>query len=257
MIITDSHAHLTSTALLPQVDQILEHAKVASVCRIVNICTDEQTLLDGLTLAARTNLVFNAAATTPHDVAKEGASFFPFVEKAAKEKKLVAIGETGLDYFYEHSPREQQQEYLIRYFALAQDTGLPLIIHCRDAFSDLFRLADAHYKGPLLLHCFTGTQEEAKEGIARGWKISMSGILTYKKSQELRDVAVIIPNENLFIETDAPFLAPQSKRGQQNQPAFIVETLQTLADLKKVSLQEMATITTENAMQFFSFPKDI
>lgn len=258
MIIIDTHAHLTSKELVSKAEEIILRAQAASVTRIVNICTDEASLEAGLKLAERFPRVFNAAATTPHDVAKEGASFFPKVERAAKEGRLIAIGETGLDYFYEHSPRALQQEYTIRYFALASDYNLPVIIHCRDAFADLFSLADQHYKGrPLLLHCFTGTREEAEEGVKRGWKISMSGIVTYKKSESLRDAARIIPIDNLVVETDSPYLAPQTKRGKENEPAFVVETLEVLASLKGVPIEKMAEATTRNASQFFSFPKDV
>ncbi len=256
MLITDSHAHLTNPQLVSKTDELVERAKAASVQRIVNICTDEQSLIDGLALAKRSPLVYNAAATTPHDVETEGASFFPQVERCAKEGLLIAIGETGLDYFYEHSPKDLQQEFLIRYFALARECRLPVIIHCRDAFADLFRLADTHYRdGPLLLHCFTGTQEEAEEGVRRGWKISMSGIITFKKSEALRDVVRHLPLENLLVETDAPYLAPQTKRGQENEPAFVVETLGVMAALKDVSLEKMAAITTQNADELFSFSK--
>jgi len=259
MNIIDSHAHLSDPELIGQADEILARAKAASVQKIVNICTGEMSLAKGLELAKRAKgMVFNAAATPPHTVETEGESFFPFVEEAARGGDLIAIGETGLDYYYQHSPRETQIKFLIRYFSLAIETNLPIIIHCRDAFLDLFTLADEHYKGrPLLLHCFTGTNEEAKEAVKRGWMISISGIATFKKSEGLREAIRSIPLENLFVETDAPYLAPQSKRGKQNEPSFIVETLETMARVKGVSLEEIAAATTENASHFFSFPKDI
>ncbi len=260
MIITDSHAHLTSPTLILKTEELLLRAKEASVARIVNICTGEESLAGGLLLAKRYRkediAIFNAAATTPHDVQEEGEAFFPTVVRAAEGGDLIAIGETGLDYYYEHSPKALQQEFLIRYFALAKECSLPIIIHCRDAFHDLFTLADKHYSDrPLLLHCFTGSLEDAKEGVLRGWKISMSGIITFKKSQDLRDAISSIPLEHLLVETDAPFLAPLSKRGQENEPAFILETLRLMAELKGISLEEMAAATTQNANQFFSFTK--
>lgn len=256
-MIVDTHAHLSGKDLSGKADALIARAQAASVQKIVNICTDEESLKTGLDLAERFEGIFNVAATTPHDVEKEGESFFPQVERAAKDGRLIAIGETGLDYFYEHSPKELQQEYLIRYFALARKYALPVVIHCRDAFHDLFRLADEHYKGRLLLHCFTGTKEEAEEGVKRGWLISMSGIVTYKKSEALREAVRIVPIENIVVETDCPYLAPQSKRGQVNEPAFIVETLQVVAALKGVTLEKMAAATAQNAVQFFSFPKDL
>ncbi len=136
----DSHAHLTNADVLPDVDAIIERAKQLSVEKIVNICTDEESLKEGLLLAKRQKGIYNTAATTPHDVETEGASFFPIVEAAASQ--LVAIGETGLDYFYEHSPKKLQQHYLSRYFELARKVNLPIIYHCRYAFEDLFAMAD-------------------------------------------------------------------------------------------------------------------
>lgn len=160
----DSHAHLTSQTLFPEAEEILKRAKKAGVEKIVNICTDAESLEKGLLLAEKHSWVFNTAATTPHDVKEKGHSFFPLVVQAAKQKKLVAIGETGLDYFYEHSDRGLQKEFLIRYFHLALEYRLPLVIHCRDAFADLFDLADAEFQGGrAVLHCFTGTGEEARQ----------------------------------------------------------------------------------------------
>lgn len=248
----DTHAHLTIDPLLAQADALARRAKEAGVEKIVNICIDEKSLREGLALAERCPWVVNAAATTPHDVEKEGESFFPLVEKQVS--KLVAIGETGLDYFYLHSPKEMQQKFLRRYLAFAKKSGLPLIFHCREAFADLFAIADEVAPGhPAVLHCFTGTLEEAKEGVKRGWMVSFSGIITFKKSEALRAIAKEIPPQNLLVETDAPYLAPQSHRGETNEPSFIRETLEKLAEIKSLSAQEMAKITADNARKFFSF----
>ena len=250
----DSHAHLGSDALFPHVSSILSRAKEAGVEAIIDICTDPQTLDRGLTIQNTDPVVLLAAATTPHDVEKEGDLFFPKVKQAAKEGKLVAIGETGLDYYYEHSPKELQRKWLSQYFALATEVSLPVIFHCRDAFADLFSMAQAEYKGGrALVHCFTGTIEEAKKALDLGWYISLSGILTFKKSQELREVVSYIPLDRMMIETDAPYLAPQSKRGQVNESAFVGETAQQIATLKGVSLEKIAECTKNNAKSFFSF----
>jgi TatD DNase family protein len=250
----DSHAHLTSQTLFPEAEEILKRAKKAGVEKIVNICTDAESLEKGLLLAEKHNWVFNTAATTPHDVKEEGHSFFPLVVQAAKQKKLVAIGETGLDYFYEHSDRGLQKEFLIRYFHLALEYRLPLVIHCRDAFADLFDLADAEFQGGrAVLHCFTGTGEEARQVLNRGWFVSISGIVTFKKSTALQEVARTIPLEQLLIETDSPYLAPQSQRGRQNEPAFIPETAAMIALLQKREAAEVALATAQNASDFFSF----
>ncbi|NGX40161.1 MAG: putative metal-dependent hydrolase YcfH [Chlamydiae bacterium] len=245
----DSHAHLTSPEILPEVDAVVERAKAAGVGAMVNICTDQASLEEGLKLGRRHSEVYNTAATTPHDVEKDGEAFFPLVEKHASE--LVAIGETGLDYYYEHSPKKLQREFLSRYFVLAEKVSLPLVFHCRDAFADLFSMADSEYKGEAVLHCFTGTIDEAKGVLDRGWYVSFSGIITFKRSEGLRKVVQYVPLDRLFVETDSPYLAPQGKRGKKNEPAYMVETVQRIAELKGVSMQEVEKATVENISKFF------
>jgi len=257
-MLIDTHAHLTSEQLIPILDDVLARAKEKGVSKIVNICTDESSLKHGLLLHQDFPWVFNAAATTPHDVEAEGASFFPLVERCAMEGKLIAIGETGLDYFYEHSDRKEQQRYLSLYFSLAQQAKLPLIFHCRDAFTDLFAMADEEYHGyPALLHCFTGNLEEAKGVLDRGWYLSISGIVTFKKSEVLRRVAQYVPLDRLVIETDSPYLAPQSQRGRLNEPSYIHETAKAIAEARGIPLEKVATFTQENAERFFSFSKGL
>lgn len=256
MKLIDTHAHLTSEQMLPAVDDVVARAKKAGVEKIVNICTDEKSLVEGLLLHENHPWIFNAAATTPHDVEAEGASFFPFVEINARDGKLIAIGETGLDYFYEHSNRNEQQRYLSLYFSLARQVKLPLIFHCRDAFADLFSMADQEYRGyPAVLHCFTGNLEEARGVLDRGWYLSISGIVTFKKSQGLREVAKHVPLDRLLIETDSPYLAPQSHRGKLNEPAYLPETAHAIAEAMGISIEKFAAVTMENAERFFSFSK--
>lgn len=253
---TDSHAHLTSEQIFDNVGAILERANTNGVNRIVNICTDEITLQRGLELAQKYPWVFNTAATTPHDVSKEGELLFPLMEKHAKNGDLVAVGETGLDYFYEHSPKELQQHFLRRYLHLALECTLPVVIHCREAFADFFSILDSEYQingkhAPGVLHCFTGTIQEAEEVLKRGWYLSLSGIVTFKKSQELREVAKITPLNQLLIETDSPYLAPQSHRGKLNEPSYLPEIAAVIADIKGVSADEVAAATSDNAQKLF------
>ncbi len=258
MGLIDSHAHLTSETTWPKIERILTSAKSAGIERIANICTDILSLERGLQLAQKHPWIGTVAATTPHDVEKEAAEFFPYVEAAAKKGQLIAIGETGLDYHYEHSPRNLQKQALEQYLSLAIREKLPIVIHCRDAFEDLFAIADAHYRHhPLLLHCFTGTVEDAKEALKRNWKISFSGIITFKKSEALREVIKHVPLDAILIETDTPYLAPQSKRGQENEPAFLEETAACVASVKQLDLEEVLLATKENALQFFSWSKRV
>jgi len=249
----DSHAHLTSPDVLPHLEPILGRALEAQVTHILNICTDPDSLREGLLLASRCLFIRNAGATTPHDVAKEGEVAFPLFEEAAFGKKLAAIGETGLDYHYDYSPRELQKRFLIRYLHLATKTKLPVIFHCREAFSDLFAIVDAEYKGPAILHCFTGTMSEAEEVLRRGWHLSLSGIVTFKKSEELRRVAKLVPLSQLLIETDTPYLAPQKYRGKPNEPSFLFETARCIAEAKGVPVEEVTHATAENARRLFGF----
>jgi TatD DNase family protein len=247
----DSHAHLTSDELFPQVDQIISRAKKAGIVKVININTDPITLDRALSLQKKySDFILNTGATTPHDVERDGEKDFPFFEKAARDGELVAIGETGLDYHYEHSNRSVQQQFLLRYLDLASQYNLPTVIHCRgdEAFLDLFSIIKT---SNILLHCFTGTTSQAREAIKRGWYISISGIATFKKSTELREVIKHIPIDHLLIETDSPYLAPQSKRGQRNEPAYVEEVARTIAELKELSLKQVCDQTVKNAIDFF------
>lgn len=252
----DSHAHLTSEELLPFVPELLVRAKAAGCGNIVNICTDRKTLEEGLKLSKEYPWVVNTGATTPHDVEKEGEELLPLFTQAAQEGKLVAVGETGLDYYYEHSDRTLQKDFCVRYMQLARSCQLPLVIHCREAFADLFTLLDTHFTEngkmlPGVLHCFTGTAEEARGVIERGWYLSLSGIVTFKKSIGLQEVAKWVPLEQLLIETDAPYLAPQLHRGKQNEPSYLPETAGVIAALKGIPVEKVLEVTASNARNLF------
>jgi TatD DNase family protein len=257
-MLVDSHAHLTSPTVFDQLDLILERAQQAGVKAIVNICTDPLSLERGLLLSQRFPWIYQTAATTPHDVEKEGEQVFEIIAASARQGQLKAVGETGLDYHYEHSNRAVQKEFLRRYLHLALECRLPVVIHCREAFTDFFEILDAEYQingrhAPGVLHCFTGTMVEAEEVIKRGWMLSLSGIVTFKKSLELQEVARQVPLEQLLIETDTPYLAPQKHRGKQNEPAFLVETAQFVAALKQIPFEELARVTAQNASLLFQF----
>jgi len=244
----DSHAHLIS-----QDAAALERAAAAGVTAIVNIATDEASLLHGLELQKNVSAprIYLTASTTPHDVEKDGEYFFPIVEKAAREGKLQAIGETGLDYYYEHAPRELQAVYLRKYLRLAKSVDLPVVIHCRDAFADFYRIYVEEGSPPAILHCFTGTMKEAEEGLRLGFYISFSGIVTFPKSHELREVATMVPLDRMLIETDSPYLAPGKHRGKQNEPGFIRVTAEVVAGLKGVDAAELIAQTAHNTRTIF------
>lgn len=243
----DSHAHLCSDALFNDIEGILERSLEAKVSPILNICTDLVTLKRGLELHEKYPWVYNAASTTPHDVDAEGEAYFEEMANATRSGALKAVGETGLDYHYSHSNHETQKHFLKRYARLAKECELPLVIHCREAFQDLFAILDEGKASQVILHCFTGTLDEAKGVIERGWYLSLSGIATFKKSESLREVAAWTPLNRLLIETDAPYLAPGKHRGRLNEPAFVVETAKTLAECKEITLEELAAETAANA----------
>ena len=252
----DSHAHLTCDEVYHNLPNILKRALEQKVDGIVNICTDRVTLERGLHLRKERPWIYTAGATTPHDVEKEGEKNFPLFEKAAKEKKLCAVGETGLDYFYKHSNIEIQKTFLKRYLRLALSTELPVIFHCREAFDDLFAITKEEYTKngkylPAVLHCFTGTREEAEEVLQRGWLISFSGIVTFKRSEQLRLVAKETPLTQMLIETDTPYLAPRTRRGKSNEPAFIKETAEVIANVKQIDVEKVCLQTQENAKNIF------
>lgn len=252
----DSHAHLASDEVYGDIDNLLQRAKDHNIGQIINICTDVKTLQRGLVLAQKYPWIHNVASTTPHDAATEGEAVFPIMEKHAKSGDLVAVGETGLDYYHYRDTKEVQKHFLRRYLHLALECHLPVVIHCRDAFDDLFPILDSDYTvggvhAPGVLHCFTGTEQEAEEVIKRGWYLSLSGIVTFKKSDTLRRVAKMVPLNQLLVETDTPYLAPQSHRGKINEPAFMIETVAAIAAIKGLSTEEVAQATAANARHLF------
>ncbi len=249
----DSHAHISQEPLCNSVAHVIKRAHIAEVDNIINVCTDRQSLERGLHLAKRYPEVALSGAITPHDADKEGSLLFSLFAKAAREKKLVAIGETGLDYYYYEATKEAQLFYLEKHFALARETGLPVILHCREAFPDLFEAASKWYDcGKAVLHCFTGSVPEAEEALKRGWYISFSGIITFKKSHALREVVKAIPPDKILIETDSPYLAPEAYRGQTNEPAFVVEVAREIGKIWQQDAGMVGKITAENARRFFA-----
>lgn len=248
----DSHAHLTFSPTA-DVERLIANAKNANVKKIINICVDQPSLEAGERISLLHDWIYNSAAVSPHDVAKkEAKDFFVLVENAAKAKTLVAIGETGLDYYYHKDTHLLQKEYFQKHIKLAKDNSLPLIIHCRDAFTDLFQVAKKHLPFKAVIHCFTGNLKEAKEALAVGWNISFSGIVTFNKSTDLQDIVKHLPLEQILIETDTPFLSPQKYRGKSNEPAFLIEIATKIAELKNCSVEKVIEKTAENAMSFFS-----
>jgi TatD DNase family protein len=253
-MLIDSHAHLSKKDY-KDLEGVLERAFQSNLSHIINICTDEASLEESLELEKKYRNLHSAASTTPHDV-KEEDLFFPKIAKYASQKKLIAIGETGLDYHYGYMNKDSQKKTFIAYVELAKKYDLPLIIHCRDAFFDLFEITKKYLPLKAVLHCFTGNLEEALKVLENNWLISFSGIVTFKNSQSLREVVKSVPLEKMLIETDSPFLAPQKMRGKINEPSFLKEIAQTIAEVKNTSFDLVAERTTQNATNFFQIKKD-
>lgn len=256
-MLVDSHCHLDFPDFDAERDAIIARAGEAGVGLMVTISTRVARFDTIRALAERYDTVFCSVGTHPHNAGEEAemrVTTDDLVRLSAHEK-VVAIGEAGLDYFYDKAPREAQAAGLRRHIAAARATGLPLVIHSRDADEDMAAiLRDEAGKGafPALLHCFTSGRDLALTGIELGLYVSFSGILTFKRSEELRALAAELPADRLLVETDAPYLAPQPWRGKRNEPAYVAHTNKVLAETRGVSEAEMARQTTENFFRLFS-----
>jgi TatD DNase family protein len=254
-MLVDSHCHLDFPDFANEVDAIVGRARSAGVARIVTISTRVKQHDAVLAIAERFPDVFCSVGTHPHNAHEELDITIDGLVERARASKVVAIGEAGLDYHYDYSPREAQERGFRNHIAAARETGLPLVIHAREADADMADILEEETgKGafPAVLHCFTGGEDLARRAVALGLYISFTGILTFKKSEDLRGIAAGLPAERILVETDAPYLAPGRYRGKRNEPSYVVETAKTLAQVRGVSDAEMARQTTENFFRLFS-----
>ena len=260
-MLVDSHCHLDFDDFAGELDAVVARAEGAGLERLVTISTRVRRHHEVLAIAQRFPKVFCSVGTHPHHAHEELDISAQELVARASHPKVVAIGEAGLDYHYDFSSPDAQEEGLRTHIAAARETGLPLVIHSREADADMTRiLREEHAKGtfPAVLHCFTGGRELALAGVALGFYVSFSGILTFKKSHDLRAIAAELPVERILVETDAPYLAPQPWRGKRNEPAFVVETARVLAECRGVSPDAMARQTTENFFELFAkVPREI
>jgi TatD DNase family protein len=254
-VIVDSHCHLDFPEFAAELDDVVARAQAAGVGRMVTISTRVRHHEGILAIAERYPDVFCSIGTHPHNAHEEldvGAS--ELAERAG-HPKVVAIGEAGLDYFYDNSPRHAQEQGFRAHIAAARATGLPLVIHSRDADADMARiLTEEMEKGafPAVLHCFTGSRELAMTAVELGLYVSFTGIVTFKRSGDLRAIAAELPAERILVETDAPYLAPGPHRGKRNEPSYVVETAKVLGEVRGLPLDEIARLTTENFFRLFS-----
>ena len=254
-MLIDTHCHLDFPDFEAERDDIVARAHAAGVAQMITISTRVRRFPAILAIAEIYPSVFCSVGTHPHYADEELDIPVSELVELSRHPRVVAIGEAGLDYHYDNAPREAQAEGLRNHIAAARETGLPLVIHSRSADEDMAAiLTEETGKGafPFLLHCFTAGPELARTGVALGGYVSFSGILTFPKSQELRDIARTVPPERLLVETDAPYLAPKPFRGKRNEPAYVAHTAAVLADTLGLAPQELARLTTENAFRIFS-----
>lgn len=254
-MLVDSHCHLDFPDYAGSVDAVVARARAAGVGACLSIGTELSRFPGVLAVAERFENIWCSVGVHPHEAEKELLAGPEPILAQTGHPKVVGIGETGLDYYYEHSPRAPQLATFRAHIAAARQSGLPLIVHTRDADDDTIAVLEEEMgKGAFtgLIHCFTGTQRLADAALALGFFISVSGIATFKNSQTLRDVIQTVPLDRLLVETDAPFLAPVPHRGKTNEPAFVVHTAKMLAELKGVEEGELAAATTENFFRLFT-----
>ena len=254
-MLVDSHCHLDFPDFSGDLDAIVARAAQAGIGRIVTISTRVRRLSELIAIAERFPNVYCSVGTHPHHADEEDGIASEELIELTGHPKVVALGEAGLDYFYDNGSPQAQARGFRAHIAAARATGLPLVVHTRDADEDCGRiLQEETAKGPFraVLHCYTGGRELAMTAIELGLSISFTGILTFKKSEALRALAAELPADRIMVETDAPYLAPGKFRGKRNEPAYVVEVAKVLAEARGVSLEEISRQTTENFFRLFS-----
>jgi len=255
IVLADSHTHLEFPQFDEDREQVFERAWAGGVRHLVAIgsASGPDRLRVGLEMAEGRDWVFPTIGIHPHEARLATDDHFDELARLAADPRVIAVGEIGLDYHYDHSPRDVQESVFRRQLELAEASRLPIIIHCREAWLDCLRILDEQWKRTGLggiFHCFSGSFEDARRGLDAGFYISFAGNLTFPKAVDLRDVAARIPRDRLLIETDCPFLAPVPQRGKRNEPAFVRFVAEQLGAIWGVSVPEAAAATTRNFLEF-------
>jgi TatD DNase family protein len=261
-MLVDSHCHLDFPDFSENRAEVIARAVEAGVTRMVTISTRVRRFDQIRAIAEAHEEVWCSVGTHPHNAGEETDVTVDELLQLAEHKKVIAIGEAGLDYYYDHSPREAQAQGFRTHITAARESGLPLVIHARDADDDIAAILEEETgKGafPFVLHCFSSGRALAETGVRLGGYVSFSGILTFRRSEELREIARDLPRDRLLVETDAPYLAPMPFRGKRNEPAYVAHTAHVLAETLGISDEEVAKLTTDNFFRLFSRaerPKD-
>ncbi len=257
-MLVDSHCHLNFPDFKEDLDGVVSRAKAAGVGVMQTICTEMAEFDEVHGIAQRYEGIYCSVGVHPNDSGETKITSAEDLIAKTSSEKVIGIGETGLDYHYERSNREIQKTSFIEHIKAGRATGLPVIIHTRDADEDTISIlreeaAKGSFKG--LIHCFTSSQYLAEEAVKMGFYISLSGIISFKNAQAIRDAIKNVPMDSLLVETDAPYLAPMPHRGKRNEPSFVIHTNKVLAELKGISEKECATITTDNFFRLFDKAK--
>ena len=253
-MLVDSHCHLDFPDFCEELDSVVQRARDAGIGRMVTICTRVKKFPQVLAVAERFEDVFCSVGTHPHNADEELEISVDDLIKLSQHDKVVAIGEAGLDYHYDNSPRDAQAIGFRNHIAAARETGLPLVIHARSADEDMISILEEETRAgafPAILHCFSSGRKLAERGIELGLTVSFSGILTFKNSQDIRDIARDMPRDRVLVETDAPYLAPMPNRGKRNEPSYVVHTADVLAEVWGVEREDVWKHTTDNFFNLF------
>lgn len=255
-MLIDSHAHIQGQEYAGEVEAVITRAREAGIDKIIAVggAGDLSSNHDAIALADSYDNVYATVGMHPHDAKDVGPEELRSVQDLTVHPKVIAVGETGLDYYYSHSPHEVQRRVFADFIQLARETGLPLVVHERDAAQDAVQLLRSEGNGDLggVLHCFTGNYEAARAYLDLGFYLSFTGIITFKNAEPLRDVVRRVPLEKMLIETDSPYLTPVPHRGKRNEPAYVRLVAEAMAKIKAVSLEEIAQITSGNVRDLFN-----
>jgi len=251
--LVDTHAHLDFPDYAQDLQEVLERARDHRVKGIITIGISVSSSRKAADLAEEHSWMWAAAGIHPHDVKSVEHDYLKHLEEISRSPGVIAIGETGLDYFKHKSPREIQQEVFREHIRLARKVNLPVIVHCRDAHKDTLRILreEKAHEVAGIMHCFSGNVEFAREVLGMGFYISFAGPVTYPRSGELREAARITPEERILLETDAPFLSPQPCRGKRNEPAYVAHTYYAVAEVKEIYLQQLEEACLQNVNRLF------
>jgi TatD DNase family protein len=257
MELFDTHCHLTFDDLARDIDAVIARSIAAGVTGWLTVGTDPNENRKAVELTRRFENLYAAVAVHPHDAKTVTSDTLAELKKLAANPKVVAVGETGLDYHYDHSLREDQRRVFTKHLEIAAELNLPVIIHCRKAFDDTMDILRNHGSavGKIVFHCFSGSAEQAKIVLDKGFYISFTGVVTFKNAEDTRRAAEAVPLDRLMLETDCPYMSPEPMRKQKvNEPALLIHTAKFLADLKQMELDEFASAVTATSRNFFNLP---